>query len=370
MQERFSIKIKLVLSILVVPALLCAVLPGCTHADIPPQPSPGWPDIIPGVQDSVVLILSNSDSGWQQGSGVIIDPAGCILTNAHVIENAHAILVFISRQGSVNTNFSYAYPAGVIDTWKETDLATIKITPESEILKAATFTKSGVPRKGTSVMALGYPVADTISIMASSEDQSVSITTGIVSAIRDVNGHAFIQTDASINPGNSGGPLLNDAGEVIGINSFWLDETQGLNFAVAVNANNSFIKSSISKGSQTEVPVIIPLEISGYKYDISYFITAGASGWDVPYTATITWNTTVPARSKMTYTSGLLSNTVSDDNYTTGHKMVLQSGACPQPDGQGANRCIWSRRDYDIKVYSSDIYDRRLESPVYQLKAP
>jgi hypothetical protein len=219
-------------------------------------------------------------------------------------------------------------------------------------------------------MTLGYPVADTISIMASSEDQSVSITTGIVSAIRDVNGHAFIQTDASINPGNSGGPLLNDAGEVIGINSFWLEETQGLNFAVAVNANNSFIRSSISKGRETPVPVIIPLGISDYKYDVSYFITAGASGWDVPYTVTVTWNTTVPARSKLTYTSGLLSNTVSDDNYTTEHKLVLQSGACPQPDGQGASNCIWSRRDYDARVYSIDIYDRRLESPVYQLKAP
>jgi len=345
-------------------------LSGCIPPSTIKEQKLGWPDIIPRVQDSVVLILSNSDSGWQQGSGVIIDSSGCILTNAHVIENAHAILVFISRQGSVNTNFSYVYPAGLIDTWTETDLATIKITPESENLKPATFTKSGVPRKGTSVMALGYPVADTISVMASSEDQSVSITTGIVSAIRDVNGHAFIQTDASINPGNSGGPLLNEEGEVMGINSFWLEETQGLNFAVAVNTNNSFIRSSISKGKETPVPAIIPLEISDYKYDVSYFITAGASGWDVPYTATVTWNTTVPARTKMIYTSGLLSNTVSDDNYTTKHKMVLQSGACPQPDGEGESRCIWSRRDYDVKVYSTDIYDRRLESPVYPLRAP
>ncbi len=369
MHNHYGLKYLLfVLSVFLI--LVGAVLSACVPPSTDSGQKPGWPDIIPKVQDSVVLILSNSDSGWQQGSGVIIDPAGYILTNAHVIENAHAILVFISRQGSVNTNFSYAYPAGLIDTWNETDLATIRIIPESEILKAAAFTESGVPRKGTSVMALGYPVADTISVMASSEDQSVSITTGIVSAIRDVNGHAFIQTDASINPGNSGGPLLNDAGEVIGINSFWLEETQGLNFAVAINANNSFIRSSISRGSGTTVPAIIPLEISDYKYDVSYFVTAGAPGWDVPYTLTITWKTTVPARSKLKYTSGLLSNTVSDDDYTTEHKIVLQSGACPQPDGPGASRCIWSRRDYDVRIYSTDIYDRRLESPAYQLKAP
>jgi len=369
-QKRHNVTAGLIALLSAVLIPLCVVLSGC----IPALPDSGrqldWPDIIPEVQDSVVLIMSNSDAGWQQGSGVIIDPSGCILTNAHVIENAHAILVFISRQGYVNTNFGYVYPAGVIDTWPETDLATIKIAPKSENLKAADFTESGVPRKGTGVMALGYPVADTIGIMASSEDQSVSITTGIVSAIRDVNGHAFIQTDASINPGNSGGPLLNKKGEVIGINSFWLEETQGLNFAVAINSYNSFVRNSIDKGCQTEVPVIMPLEITDYKYSVDYFTTAGAPGWDVPYTITITWSTSVPARSKLIYKSESLSNTVEDHNYSTSHRVMLQSGTCPQADEQGISNCIWSRRDYSVNIYSIDIFGRDLKSPSYPLKAP
>ncbi|MDD5398116.1 MAG: trypsin-like peptidase domain-containing protein [Dehalococcoidia bacterium] len=351
-------------------ALAYAVLPGCVPPDTATHQKLDWPDIIPNVQDSVVLILCNSDSGWQQGSGVIIDPSGCILTNAHVIENAHAILVFIGYQGSVNTNFNNVYLAALIDEWAETDLATIKIAPRSIDLKAVSFTKPGVPRKGTSVMALGYPVADTIGILASNEDQSVSITTGIVSAIRDVNGHAFIQTDASINPGNSGGPLIDNSGEVIGINTFWLEETQGLNFAVAVNSNNSFIRDSINKGTQTIAPSIIPLEISNYKYNVVYPNTASAAAWDIPYTLTVTWNTSLPARSRITYTSESLSNTFEDGSYSTDHKIVLQSGTCPQLDEQDNSNCVWSKRDYNVMIYSTDIYDRTLESPVYLLKAP
>jgi len=363
-------KFKLIVLLLSAVAVPCAALSGCIPSDKATPQQLDWPDIIPTVQDSVVLIVSNSDTGWQQGSGVIIDPSGCILTNAHVIENAHAILVFIGYQGSVNTNFNNVYTASVIDEWAETDLATIKIAPRSIALKAVSFTKPGVPRKGTRVMALGYPVADTIGILASNEDQSVSITTGIVSAIRDVNGHAFIQTDASINPGNSGGPLIDNTGAVIGINTFWLEETQGLNFAVAVNTNNSFIRNSISKGEQINTPSIIPLAISNYKYDVVYSTTAGAAGWDVPYTVTITWDTSVPARSKITYVSSSLSNTIEDDGYSTSHQTILQTGTCPQYDPAQATNCIWSKRDYNVHIYSTDIYDRTLQSPVYLLKAP
>jgi len=361
-----TILIFLSLIILVLPCLILS----CSTTSIQDPKQLDWPDIIPNVQDSVVLILCNSDTGWQQGSGVIIDSSGCILTNAHVIENAQAILVFIGNQGAVNMNFNNAYPASVIDEWAETDLATIKIAPTSIALKAATFIKPGVPKKGTRVMALGYPVAETIGILASNEEQSVTITTGIVSAIRDINGYAFIQTDASINPGNSGGPLISNTGEVIGINTFWLDETQGLNFAIAVNSNNSFIRDSISKGGQSTAPSIIPLTISDYKYDVVHSTTAAASGWDIPYTVTIAWNTSVPARSKITYTAGSLSNTIEDAGYSTEHKIILHSGTCPQYDQPNAPNCIWSKRDYNVKVISNDIYDRTIESPAYSLKAP
>jgi serine protease Do len=137
------------------------------------------------------------------GSGFVIDPAGFIVTNTHVIGNASRVVVQL-RDGS-------DYPARVIGQDELTDLALLRIEPKAP-LAAVAWGSSAAARIGSWVIAAGNPFG-----------LGGSITVGIVSARgREIGAGPFddfIQTDAAINPGNSGGPLFNQAGEVIGINT-------------------------------------------------------------------------------------------------------------------------------------------------------
>ena len=137
------------------------------------------------------------------GSGFIIDPAGFIVTNNHVVGNATRVVVAL-QDGSEQT-------ARVVGTDELTDLALLKIEPR-ETLVAVPFGASGAARVGSWVLAAGNPFG-----------LGGTVTSGIVSARgREIGAGPFddfIQTDAAINPGNSGGPLFNAAGEVIGINT-------------------------------------------------------------------------------------------------------------------------------------------------------
>jgi serine protease Do len=137
------------------------------------------------------------------GSGFVIDPAGFIVTNTHVIGNANRVVIQL-RNGT-------DYPARVIGQDELTDLALVKIEPSAP-LSALSWGKSATARIGSWVIAAGNPFG-----------LGGSITVGIVSARgREIGAGPFddfIQTDAAINPGNSGGPLFNQLGEVIGINT-------------------------------------------------------------------------------------------------------------------------------------------------------
>ncbi len=137
------------------------------------------------------------------GSGFIIDPAGYIVTNNHVIEGADEITVILSDGTSM--------PATLIGTDDKTDLALLKVNSKQP-LTVAKFGDSDKSRVGDLVMAIGEPFG-----------LAETVTTGIISARnRDINSGPYddyIQTDAPINKGNSGGPLFNMDGEVIGINS-------------------------------------------------------------------------------------------------------------------------------------------------------
>jgi serine protease Do len=153
------------------------------------------------------------------GSGFIIDPAGIIITNNHVIEGADEITVTLQD----NTTLK-ATVLGKDDRW---DLAVLKVTPEKP-LPAVHFGSSDVSRVGDWVIAIGNPFG-----------LGGTVTAGIVSARgRDIQQGPyddFIQTDAAINKGNSGGPLFNMAGEVIGINTAILSPSGGsigLGFAI------------------------------------------------------------------------------------------------------------------------------------------
>ncbi|MFB3915671.1 MAG: Do family serine endopeptidase [Terriglobales bacterium] len=150
------------------------------------------------------------------GSGVIVDPKGYILTNRHVVEKADRIRVKLMDEPAGVPG----HDAKVIGTDAETDLAVIKIDVNRP-LPYAKIGNSDSMQVGDWVLAIGSPFG-----------LQESVTAGIVSAkgrniVPNRQFQSFIQTDAAINPGNSGGPLVNLQGEVIGINTAILTETQG-----------------------------------------------------------------------------------------------------------------------------------------------
>jgi serine protease Do len=169
------------------------------------------------------------DRGERQsslGTGFIVDKGGYILTNHHVVEKATKITVRLEDKSE--------YQAKVIGSDEETDLAVVKIEAGRE-LPTARLGNSDAVRVGDWVLAIGSPFT-----------LDHTVTHGIISAKgRDTlpgGGtrafQSFIQTDAAINPGNSGGPLVNMAGEVIGINTAIISQTSqsaGLGFALPSN---------------------------------------------------------------------------------------------------------------------------------------
>src|SRR5688500_3447845 len=152
------------------------------------------------------------------GSGVIVDPAGLIVTNEHVIRGASEIHIVLADGRQVD--------AEVIGADADNDLAVLKVN----VSGALPFAKVGISSDlmiGEKVIAIGSPFG-----------LKKTVTAGVVSAINrsfKADGRTyndFIQTDASINPGNSGGPLLNIDGDVIGINSAIFASAQGIGFAI------------------------------------------------------------------------------------------------------------------------------------------
>ncbi len=152
------------------------------------------------------------------GSGFIISADGYIVTNNHVVEGADKITV------KLNGDKSAGLAAKVVGTDAETDLALLKVESKTA-LPVLKFGDSDAMEVGDWVVAIGNPFG-----------LSNTVTAGILSAKgRDIHAGPFdnfLQTDASINPGNSGGPLINMAGEVIGINTAISANGQGIGFAI------------------------------------------------------------------------------------------------------------------------------------------
>jgi serine protease Do len=160
------------------------------------------------------------------GSGVVVDPKGYILTNRHVIDKADRIRVKLQDDPP-----GVLHDAKVIGSDQETDLAVIKIDADHPLPVAKLGNSDGM-QVGDWVLAVGSPFG-----------LQETVTAGIVSAkgrniVPQRQFQSFIQTDAAINPGNSGGPLVNMEGEVIGINTAILTETNsyaGVGFALPSN---------------------------------------------------------------------------------------------------------------------------------------
>ena len=169
------------------------------------------------------------------GSGFVIDPAGYVVTNNHVIDGADEITVVLNDMTSL--------PATLVGRDDKTDLALLKVNSKQP-LAVAKFGDSDRARVGDLVMAIGDPFG-----------LGGTVTTGIVSARnRDINSGPyddFIQTDAPINRGNSGGPLFNMDGEVIGINSAIYSPTGGsvgIGFSIPANAAKNVLAQLRSTG--------------------------------------------------------------------------------------------------------------------------
>lgn len=163
------------------------------------------------------------------GSGVIVDPAGFIVTNAHVVSGAERVRVVLAEAGDGEGARPLPGPvlsARVIGFDKATDLALLKV--DTTGLPALSFGDTARLRKGDVVFAIGSPAG-----------LSNSVTMGVVSSVaREVDPDhplVYIQTDAPINPGNSGGALVDVDGTLVGLNTFILTESggsEGLGFAI------------------------------------------------------------------------------------------------------------------------------------------
>lgn len=178
------------------------------------------------------------------GSGVIINPEGYILTNAHVVNGANQLKVTLTT--------GEEYPGKVIGQDQASDLAVVKI--DAKNLPYVSLGNSDDLIIGEWAIAVGNPFGYLL------DDPSPTVTVGVISAVnRDIKRERgqvqiyrkMIQTDAAINPGNSGGPLVNAEGEVIGINTFIFTTSrgsEGIGFAIPVNRAKAILSDLIKHG--------------------------------------------------------------------------------------------------------------------------
>ncbi len=158
-------------------------------------------------KQSNIFGAPESQSGKSAGSGFVIDKEGTILTNAHVVDGAKKVTIRFSNDKTVD--------AKILGADRSSDIAVLQVDSAGLDLTTLPLASAADVQVGDPVVAIGNPFG-----------QAFSLTTGVVSAkkrsIEGLNGFAIndvIQTDAAINPGNSGGPLIDSAGEVVGINS-------------------------------------------------------------------------------------------------------------------------------------------------------
>lgn len=211
-------------------------------------------DTVRSVEPAVVTVVSNlggstfgqgNGQAEASGSGVVISQDGHIITNNHVIEGANSVFVIYSDGGRADATVVGADPV--------TDIAVLKVN--GKVPAVVSFGDSSALQLGEWVIAIGSPLGN----------YRGSVTVGVVSGLnRTVQGTSqdgLIQTDAAINHGNSGGPLINLAGQIIGINTLVVrdtpggDQAEGLGFAVPSNTVRSVAEQLIARG-RIEYPFI------------------------------------------------------------------------------------------------------------------
>ncbi len=177
-----------------------------------------------------------------QGSGFIVDRSGLVLTNAHVVSGADKVTITL-RDGRT-------FDGEVKGTDEPSDLAVVKI--QGDNLPVAPEGDSSLLRVGDWAIAVGNPLGldNTVTLGIVSTLNRSSSQVGIPDKRLD-----FIQTDAAINPGNSGGPLVNEQGEVIGINTAIRADAEGIGFAIPINKAKE-IQTILAQGKKVPHPFI------------------------------------------------------------------------------------------------------------------
>jgi S1-C subfamily serine protease len=201
--------------------------------------------VVANVKDSVVTLTSQISAGRGGGffggggtatgigTGIVLTADGYVLTNRHVVEGSESLKATLAD--------GTEYPAEVVTTSDTQDLALVKV--DASGLKPATIGNSDQIKVGQTAIAIGSPLGTF----------TETVTRGIVSALdrsitvqdeqtgRPTTLSGLIQTDAAINPGNSGGPLLNAAGEVVGVNTATAATAEGIGFAIPIKEAQSLI---------------------------------------------------------------------------------------------------------------------------------
>ena len=236
----------------------------------------GIEESIKNVYDAVVTVTSYiDDTKVGTGSGFIYkkdDNKGYVLTNCHVIDDSNRFEIILSNGETVE--------AKLLGKDEYSDIAVLSIDKD-KVTKVATLGDNDLIEVGNTVFTVGSPMG---------EEYSGSVTRGIISSKErtvetDDVVTTVIQTDASINPGNSGGPLVNLAGEVIGITSMKLASTQieGMGFAIPINDVKEYVKY-LEEGKEISRPALgVSMINASDRYRLYYYniqidqsITSGA----------------------------------------------------------------------------------------------
>lgn len=234
------------------PSFTATADPTATSSLVPtPSPTPSIADAVSRVLPAVVTLVNRQD-GYQQfgdlldtrirGTGTVIDSRGYIVTNYHVVQDAEELTVILSN--------GVELPAWLVASDDKQDMALVRV--DSSELSVAEWGDSDQVRPGEWAIAIGSALGDFPN----------SVTVGVISGINrslelegEVQVDGLIQTDAAINKGNSGGPLVNERGEVVGINTFIIREGQrigvaeGIGFAIPSSMARQLIERWIADDS-------------------------------------------------------------------------------------------------------------------------
>ena len=236
---------------------LIDISPTATTAPVAAQPAvtsdqpQDLTDVVAAARGSVVTITAQGMSSSRFspfnmpskgiGSGIVVSSNGLILTNYHVVEGARTLSVATADDQQLN--------ATVVTTDEAHDLAVIRT--EGGTLTPMVLGDSDKIEVGQTVMAIGSPLGeftDTVTRgIVSALDRSITVGDELTGQPKQMSG--LIQTDAAINPGNSGGPLIDERGEVIGINSAVSQSAEGIGFAIPITAAKQLVDQAATSAS-------------------------------------------------------------------------------------------------------------------------